>query len=81
MRKHTKDSLVTSVILLTITVSISDTYCQNAKQDVVAGIPVNYDEGLYGETIDHMTHPTGIFYEFRRAWGIAFPSHLAPRTI
>jgi hypothetical protein len=48
MRKHSKGSLVAGVVLLTLIISNPIIYCQNADRDVVAGIPVNYDEAQAG---------------------------------
>ncbi len=40
--------LIATVFLLTITENTSFVYSQKANQDIVEGIPVNYDEALSG---------------------------------
>lgn len=45
MKKHLLRYIV---ILLTISICYTYSYCQNAPANVVAGIPVNYDEALVG---------------------------------
>jgi (4-O-methyl)-D-glucuronate---lignin esterase len=70
MGKKTKLFLVNSVILLTVIVSTSDIYCQNTKQDVVAGIPVNYDESLSGTYTlpDPLAFPDGKKVKNAQQW-------------
>ncbi|MCX6261341.1 MAG: acetylxylan esterase [Bacteroidia bacterium] len=61
MRKHSKGSLVAGVVLLTLIISNPIIYCQNADRDVVAGIPVNYDEAQSGTYTlpDPLVFPNG----------------------
>ena len=56
-----KNLRVFIVILLTLIISSSIIFCQNAKQDIVAGIPVNYDEALSGTFTlpDPLVFPNG----------------------
>jgi hypothetical protein len=46
--KNSRIFRVSTVIFLTVIINRSTIYCQNADRDVVAGIPVNYDEALSG---------------------------------
>ena len=48
MKKHTNAFLGAIVILLTVVTYSPVIYGQNADRDVVAGIPVNYDETMTG---------------------------------
>lgn len=70
MKKHTKAFLGTIVILLTLFISNSFVYSQKADRDVVAGIPVNYDEaksGIYSLP-DPLTFADGKIVKNPRQW-------------
>jgi hypothetical protein len=63
-------NMIAIVILLTITIGKSVAYCQNAERDVVAGIPVNYDEALSGSYTlpDPLLFPDGRKVKNARQW-------------
>lgn len=65
------------VISITITGSISFTYSQ-AKQDIVAGIPVNYDESLTGTYTlpDPLIFPDGKKVKNARQWNRTRRPHI-----
>jgi hypothetical protein len=68
--KNSNTLRIAIVILLTPIVSSSIIYCQKAKQDIVAGIPVNYDEALTGTYTlpDPLIFPDGKKVKNARQW-------------
>ena len=65
-----KNFRILIVILITIITSNPILYCQNADRDVVAGIPVNYDEALTGTYTlpDPLIFPDGRKVKNAKQW-------------
>ena len=70
MKKHTNAFLAASVILLTVILNRPVIYGQKADRDVVAGIPVNYDETMTGtySLPDPLAFPDGKKVKNARQW-------------
>jgi len=70
MKKHTNAFLGAIVILLTVINNGPVIYGQNADRDVVAGIPVNYDETMTGtySLPDPLAFPGGKKVRNARQW-------------